>query len=216
MIFAKNTLVSIRSGKLDLEGVINAPLDAPRDASAVVVCHPHPQFGGDMNNEVISKIVACLQVKNIVALRFNFRGVGESNGSYDHGKGELDDLKASIRFLSNYPGVNKRRIGVAGYSFGAGVALYGSPALKSVKAFAFVSPPATILEHQIKLPKKVPLLFVSGSNDASTPANLLTQQLSNIQAEAKLEIVNGATHFWSDQEEDAAKIVADFFHQKLI
>lgn len=216
MTFARNTLISIRSGKLDLQGVINAPLDAPRNAPGVVVCHPHPQFGGDMNNGVISKIATYLQIKNIVALRFNFRGVGESNGTYDNGKGELDDLKASLRFLSNYPGVNKQRIGVAGYSFGAGVALYGSPELKSVKAFAFVSPPRTILENQIKLPKRVPLLFVSGSNDANTPADLLTQQLNNIRGETQLEIVNGATHFWPGQEEDAAKIVAEFFHEKLI
>ena len=181
-----------------------------------LILHPHPLYGGTMNNPVVMELFNIFDELGFSTFRFNFRGVGESNGTYDQGKGELDDLKASLRFLSNYPGINKKRIGVAGYSFGAEVALYGSPALKSVKAFAFVSPPATILEHQIKLPKKVPLLFVSGSNDSSTPAHLLTQQLSNIQAEAKLEIVNGATHFWSGQEEDAAKIVAEFFHQKLI
>ena len=216
MTFSRDALVSIRSGRLDLQGVINSPIDAPSTTPGVVVCHPHPQFGGDMDNAVVAKIAACLKLKGIVTLRFNFRGVGESNGTHDHGKGELDDLKSALRFLANWPGIDKKRIGVAGYSFGAMVALSGSHELKIAKALAFVSPPGSILDNQIKPKKGIPLLFVLGSDDTTMSAQVLNKRLGDVKRHTTVEIVNGATHFWRGREEDAAGIVAKFFEQELI
>ena len=92
-----------------------------RPAHAAVVCHPHPQFGGTMHNKVVFRLAAALVEHGIPALRFNFRGVGRSTGSYDEGRGEADDVRAALAALAaRYPGVP---LLLAGFSFGAWVGL---------------------------------------------------------------------------------------------
>ena len=200
---------------MDLEGMVTAPMDAPSRSAAVVVCHPHPQYGGDMNNGVVAAICGALEQEGIVSLRFNFRGVGASEGAYDEGKGEVEDLKAALGFLGNWPGVDKGRVGVAGYSFGAMVTLAGAKGLKGAKALALVSPPGHALEGQVKPRSGVPLLFVVGSEDATVRAQTLEERMSNVAGEARLEVVPGANHFWRGQEGEAAELVARFFGEAL-
>jgi alpha/beta superfamily hydrolase len=105
-----------------LEGIFERPKgEAP--FPAVAVCHPHPLYGGDMHNNVVSVICQALAQESIATLRFNFRGVGRSEGSHEEGIGEQDDVSAALDFLESREGIDRGRIGLAGYSFGTKVAM---------------------------------------------------------------------------------------------
>ena len=110
-----------------LEGQLDLPDEGAATPSAgVVICHPHPQYGGEMTNNVVMAVSSSIVAYGMAALRFNFRGVGRSGGAYDNGVGEQDDALAALEALAT--GVvgddlpDEMRVGLAGYSFGGGVA----------------------------------------------------------------------------------------------
>ena len=104
-----------------LEALNEAPDDNVRIGRATVVCHPHPLYGGTIHNKVVFRLARAARRASSAVLRFNFRGVGKSTGSYDEGEGELDDLRAAIAYMNDrYPGLP---LAVAGFSFGSRVAL---------------------------------------------------------------------------------------------
>ena len=122
-----------------LEGVFERPKgEAP--VPAVVVCHPHPLYGGDMHNNVVAVICQALAQVSIATLRFNFRGVGRSEGSHEEGIGEQDDVRGALDFLQSSQGVDRGRLGLAGYSFGTKVAAPVALRETRVGALALVSP----------------------------------------------------------------------------
>ena len=96
--------VSFRSGDLSLEGLLANP---GANAPAAVVCHPHPAYGGSMFNNVVDAILAAMWQAGYATLRFNFRGVGASEGEHDGGPGEVDDAVAAMAFVLAQPGVRK-------------------------------------------------------------------------------------------------------------
>src|SRR4030042_345778 len=104
--------VRFTCGKLKLEGVCYYP-DGAGKFPGVVLCHPHPMYGGSMINNVILELATVLPLKGIIALMFNFRSVGRSQGSFDNGTGEQEDVKAAIDWLISQPEVDAGRIGVA-------------------------------------------------------------------------------------------------------
>ncbi len=109
----------IPAGQVQLEAQLRQPKSALR--GAVVLCHPHPVYGGTMDNRVIYRAAKCAAQEGFAALRFNFRGVGRSTGTFDQGLGEKDDVKAAMDWLgSKYPGLP---LALVGYSFGAWVGL---------------------------------------------------------------------------------------------
>ncbi len=116
----EETQVSFRSGDLTLEGLLANP---GGNAPAAVVCHPHPLYGGSMSNNVVDAILAAMWQAGYATLRFNFRGVGASEGEHDGGPGEVDDAVAAMAFILAQPGVRKEGAVMAGYSFGAMVAV---------------------------------------------------------------------------------------------
>src|SRR5579884_1047828 len=96
------TCLTIPAGDITLEGVLDAP-EGDGPFPAVVVCHPHPQYGGDMSNNVVLAAVRGLRGRGIGSLRFNFRGVGRSGGSYAAGAGERDDVRAALAHAATRP-----------------------------------------------------------------------------------------------------------------
>ncbi len=104
-----------------MEALHEAPDEDVRIGRAVVVCHPHPLYGGTLHNKVVFRLARAARRAGAAVLRFNFRGVGRSAGSYDEGEGEQDDLRATIGYMNDrYPGLP---LAVAGFSFGSRVAL---------------------------------------------------------------------------------------------
>ena len=136
----KETRVSFSSGELLLEGVLATPLGAG-SFPAVIVCHPHPLYGGSMDNNVVCALSETLTQASFVSFRFNFRGVGESQGEVGQGIGEQADVEAAISFVSQLKEVNPQRIGLGGYSDGAGLDHPVAADDARNRAEAAVSPP---------------------------------------------------------------------------
>ncbi|MGB9826208.1 MAG: alpha/beta hydrolase [Desulfofundulus sp.] len=195
--------------------VLEACLDLPAVSGpfpGVVLCHPHPLYGGDMNNNVILAISRSLTGKGIASLRFNFRGVGRSQGCFANGIGEQEDAQAALLLLSNREEIDPSRIGIMGYSFGGMVALAVGDTNNVVRAIAAVSPviPADVLKQCAK-----PKLIVTGAEDnIITPSSVLKETAG--MAEPKIvEVIAGVDHFWWGYEARVGEMVADFFARVL-
>jgi alpha/beta superfamily hydrolase len=211
----RHTSISVRSGKLDLEGVVTSPAFIKDTAPGVVVCHPHPLYGGDMDNPVVAAISHSLALSGIVSLRFNFRGVGGSQGSFDSGKGEARDLEAAMNFLVHWPGVDKGKIGAAGYSFGAMVLMSVLPSCAKARSFAIVSPPSGAMDHPLKFKVKSPTLFVVGEDDTQVRTHTIRERVAGLKGDVRFHLVPRANHFWRGREGEVAAIVSQFFIDTL-
>ena len=204
------TKVTFHSGKLLLEGA-RSSLSGEGPFGAVLVCHPHPSFGGSMDNIVIKSICGALFDRSILTLRFNFRGVGKSQGRFAHGIGEQEDVEAAIEFLVSEKYVDRGRIGLAGYSAGA---VFGSAVAVNdtrVQALAAISLPLgmTELDEVRAWPK--PKLFIAGSRDDFAPTDGLSDLCRTANEPKECEIIEGADHSWQGYEEVLAGKVSDFF-----
>jgi alpha/beta superfamily hydrolase len=160
----------------------------------VIVTHPHPLYGGDMHNPVVETTVEAFINHGFTTLRFNFRGVGGSQGSYDDGIGELRDLCNAFTFLAE-SGIHK--IFLAGYSFGAWVNAHMSHKDATYAEMIMISPPVALMDFTFL--KKIPKLklVVSGSRDEIAPALQIKKMLPAWNPDATVEIIPGADHFYS-------------------
>ena len=206
------TKVAFPCGALSLDGVYSVPEDEGPFA-AVVVCHPHPLYGGMMDNNVVITICQALTQASTVSLRFNFRGVGLSQGRYDNGIGEQDDVAAALSFISSIEQVDGDRLGLCGYSFGAGVAIDVAARDERVKALVLVSP---ILSHPSPVESYArPKLLLWGSKDLALPSADFKSFTEELPEPKEYDIIPGADHFWWGHKDDIASRIADFFTAKL-
>jgi len=193
-----------------LEGVWHFP-QATVSSPAVIVCHPHPLYGGDMSNNIVLAICQTLAQQSIAALRFNFRGVGKSEGVFGEGIAEQEDAKAAIAFVSSTPDINPRRIGLAGYSFGASVTVPVALHDGRVNLLALVSPAlADSGWEQLKEYPKAKLLIV-GDSDLVIPLPRFQQYIKDIPEPKQWQVISGADHFWQGYEAKVAQKVTQFF-----
>ena len=211
----RQNAISFNSGKLELEGAFGMPDDPDGKVPGVVVCHPHPLRGGNMDNIVVMAVYRTLIARGMGALRFNFRGVGNSQGSHDNGEGEVEDVKAALEIFGSLPGVDGNRVGLAGYSFGSGMILKGGPEYEDARAFALISPPPRFYAESV-LPKDGrPKLVVCGDQDRTVPLEELSPFAESMAQPAEYRIIEGADHFWGPLVIEAAGHVADFFASNL-
>ena len=203
------------SGDLHLEGVWDTPSSGSAPLPGVVVSHPHPLHGGDMNNNVVMAIVAGLAAQGIAALRFNFRGVGGSEGEHGGGRAEQDDVLAALQALRERDAVDGERIGLAGYSFGASMALGAAPRNSGVRALAVVAPPASGLSNPDLLSYAKPTLLLAGELDSIAPIEQLRSLVDRMLHPAELEVLQGGDHFLLGHEGEIAQRVGLFFAEHL-
>jgi len=210
----RQSRVSFPCGKLTLEGLCYFP-DRDGVFPAVVLCHPHPLYGGSMDNNVILSVSSALAEKSIIAFMFNFRGVGGSQGSFGGGIAEQEDAAAAISWIISQPEVDSERVGLAGYSFGAAVALPVACTDERVKAVALISMPAASSQvSQLKGCAK-PKLLICGTNDLVVPLEQ-AQLMSKEAAQPKqFELISGADHLWWGYESVLSDKVAAFFEDKF-
>ena len=206
----KKECVTFPCGKLKLEGIFYSP---EKDVAlpAVAVCHPHPLYGGSMNNNVTQAIAQALVKLPVNALLFNFRGVGASSGHYGGGVDERQDVGAALDWLQKQSGVNASRLGLAGYSFGAGVAFPVACADERVKGVALVSPYFEDDLQQLLRECRKPKLIMGGSDDQVVMADIVLLYGREAAEPRQVEIVKGPDHFWSGFEDEMADTVAGFF-----
>jgi len=202
--------MTFASGVLTLEGALNLPERTP--APGIVVCHPHPMYGGDMHNNVVDAVCQTAAADGIVALRFNFRGAGGSEGSYDNGVGEQDDVGAALAYLRELPEVDGARVALAGYSFGAAIALQAVD--ERLNAFIAVSLPTTMPLKDVRV--ACPALFISGDEDEYSDAGELTRLVRGLGSKAELKLLPGLGHFWFGVERDLQAIISPFLRAHLL
>jgi hypothetical protein len=206
------TNITFKSGNLTLEGVLNKP-EGTQKPPGVVLCHPHPQYGGSMDNNVIYALEDVLK-RGFAVLRFNFRGVGRSEGKFAGGVGEREDVKSAIDFLLS-AGIDGKRIAVVGYSFGSWVGLHAGASDERVKVLAGVSPPVSMFDFTFLEKCTKPKLLVAGTADAFVPKAGFLKFYERIAEPKRHHLVTGANHFWFGCESEVATVVVEFLKEVL-
>ncbi|MGA8848249.1 MAG: CocE/NonD family hydrolase [Dehalococcoidia bacterium] len=210
----KQTRVSFPSGELLLEGILAIP-EGAGPFPAVIVCHPHPLYGGSIDNNVVSSLSETLTQASLASFKFNFRGVGGSQGEFGHGIGEQEDVAAAISFITTVKKVDSERIGLAGYSAGASFALPVGFKDNRIRALAAVSPPFSMFDFDFLKSCPKPKLLISGSRDNLIPIDQFLEFCQNLPEPKECESIEGADHFWWGYESRLAAKVAVFFIKVL-
>ena len=207
----RQSAIGFKSKGLMLEGVMASPHGVAGSLPGVVVCHPHPLFGGNMDNAVVLGLCQALAREGFVTLRFNFRGIGKSEGEFTKGEKEQEDVKAALGLLREWPGANRRKIGLAGYSFGAAMVLAGLSRYKGAGALMLVSPPPSAFDAP-KLGKDGrPKLVVTGDRDRLSPYDSIADKARALGGDVQVSLVPGADHSWRGHEAEAGDLAANFF-----
>ena len=182
--------ISFLSENCQLEGL----LDKSSIENGVVITHPHPLYGGDMNNFIVDLIARAYQKKSFTTLKFNFRGAGKSQGSYDDGAGEQEDVRAALSTLKQ---MGIKKIDLAGYSFGAWINALAINKSNVVENMVMVSPPVGFVDFSPVNSIPSLKLVVTGSRDDIAPADRIKTMQPSWNRNAHLKVINGADHFYS-------------------
>jgi uncharacterized protein len=191
-----------------LEALLEEPDDQPA-REAAVICHPHPQYGGTMHNKVVYRVARGLRRAGFVALRFNYRGVNRSEGSYDNGIGEAADARAALDYLrSRYP---QLPFSLAGFSFGSRIILKLGCELGEAARLIAVGYPAAMEASAPASSCVVPRFFVQSTHDEFGPVPAMEAYFATLTGPKELIWVEAADHFFAgalDQLEEAVFGVA--------
>ena len=206
--------ITFPCGELALEGICHSP-DGEGPFAAVVVCHPHPLYGGSMWNSVVLALCQALAQRSILALRFNFRGVEGSQGQLADELTGQDDVRSALSYVASLEDVDPGRIGLCGYSFGAAVAIAGAANEEGVRAVAAISPPLLPPVTQCLRVCLKPKLLIGSSQEHFIPAGELQRLVEELPPPKDHEIISGTDHFWWGYEGEAASRMAAFFATAL-
>lgn len=190
--------LTFSSGNLTLEAMIARPTSTL--ARGGVVCHPHPQYGGSMFNNVVESALEAMWRLNWATLRFNFRGVGQSQGEHSGGSGEAADAVAAVQFIAGELGLNTQRIVLAGYSFGAMTAINAASSLRDLAALILIALPLRMADADGLKQLNVPVVLAGGDSDNYCPRVQLQALYDALGSRAQMKIINGADHFFGGYE----------------
>lgn len=197
--------VTFQAGDVRLEGLISTPDGAQH---GVVICHPHPLYGGDMENNVVVGLARGFREAGLATLRFNFRGVGNSTGTHDQGNAEMDDVKAAVGcLLARCP---VRTMIVAGYSFGSYVGLKAGAGDQRVHKLIGVALPIASRDASFLRSVDKPKLLINGTQDSHAPEAQIREFVATIPEPKSLSIIRGADHFFRGLEERVAEPAVEF------
>jgi alpha/beta superfamily hydrolase len=210
------TITDLRGPAGTLEAVLEPASDGRPDSAiraAVVFAHPHPQFGGTMHTKAVYQGAKGLSRIGCSVLRFNFRGVGRSEGQFDQGDGEKEDFSAALGYMaSRYPGA---RIWAAGFSFGAWVALEVGAADDRVSVLIGIAPPvatsASGMEYSFPrtLESTKPKFFVQGEADEVCPVEALWRFYGRLQEPKEIVVIDAADHLFEGKTTEVGEALED-------
>lgn len=190
-----------------LEAILREPEEAPRGAA--VVCHPHPLHGGTMHTKAVFRTAQALNEAGLLALRFNFRGVGTSTGSFEEGVGEKEDVRAALEWLAEEaPGLP---LVVGGFSFGSIVGLTVGIEDDRVGALVGLGVPLELSDASFLADAGKPVLVVQGENDEFGPAERVQREMSGWGDHITVVPVVGADHFFHERFDDLREAVRAYF-----
>jgi alpha/beta superfamily hydrolase len=214
-----SALILPPSGRFDLSvdhGMLEAILkESPSPFAAAVVCHPHPQHGGTMNNNVVYRVAKALAGAGASVLRFNFRGIGRSTGRYGEGVGEEEDARAALDFMEDrYPGVP---LWMAGFSFGARVGLTVGAADARVEKLLGVGLALSIFDYGFLATSPKPKAILQASEDEFGGRDAIGAAFETMAEPKRLYVIDGASHLFPghlDPLEQAAREAVAFLRQQ--
>ena len=192
-------------------GALEARLEAPDSDTTPrifgVACHPHPLYGGTMDNKVTHVLARAMVECGAPAFRFNFRGTGASAGAFDNGRGEADDLAAVVaEGRRRFPGA---ALWLGGFSFGAFVALRGAATLAPVKLVA-VAPPVARFELGEVAHPDCDWMLAQGDADDVVPPEAVLAWAERQPRKPRLHVLHGAGHFFHGKLHELKPLVVDF------
>ena len=178
-----------------------------------LILHPHPQFGGTMNNPVVHKLYYMFHDRGFSTLRFNFRGVGRSQGYFDNGPGELADAASALDWMQLVK-PDAKACWIVGFSFGTWIAMQLLMRRPEIDAFVCVAPPANIYDFTFLAPCPSSGLFINGDKDRVVPSASVGELAAKtkVQKGIKIEhlVVPGANHFFLDEnKQDMTDLLAE-------
>ena len=188
------------------------------DSPIVIILHPDPSKGGTMHTKIIFKMYKIFIKAGFSTIRFNFRGVGKSEGFFDDGEGELSDAASVLDWLQQY-NTNSKICWVAGFSFGSWVAMQLLMRRPEINGFVCVSPPANLKDFGFLAPCPSSGMIIHGDKDniaSYDSARILSEKL---QKQKKVEIIfkpiKGADHYYENNKEEFNSIVDEYIKKKL-
>ena len=200
-----------------LEGRMNV-VENKRSPVAIIL-HPLPQFGGNMNNPIIFNLYHTFIKKGFSVLRFNFRGVGKSQGEFDQGIGELSDAAASLDWIQSQVSDSKG-CWVAGYSFGAWIAMQLLMRRPEINRFISISPQPNVYDFSFLSPCPSSGLMIYGKDDKVVPKDDILRLVEKLQTQRNINIdyknIAGANHFFENKTEKLINEVSKYLDSRLI
>ena len=210
----RQSAVSFITEGLTFEGVVAQPDDGTGPWPGVVICHPHPLHGGNMNNNVVLALALGLVEEGFVTLRFNFRGVGGSEGEHTEGEKESEEVLGALDLIKAWPDTNDKT-GLTGYSFGTSVILGHGELYGETDAIVLVSPPFRAIEGSPLKESKIPALITTGDRDKLVDSSQLDAELASFTQPPQFKLFDGVDHFWYGQESRLVPEVGRFLSEQL-
>ncbi len=188
------------------------------DAPVALILHPHPQHGGTMNNKVVYSLYHAFSRRGFSTLRFNFRGVGRSQGAFDSGLGELSDAAAALDWMQGH-NPNATGCWIAGFSFGAWIAMQLMMRRPEINGFVAIAPPASIHDFSFLAPCPASGLMVHGDSDDIIPEESVAKLADKLGKQKNITIdynvVKGCDHFFRDHLDAMEKHVEKYLDTNL-
>lgn len=187
------------------------------NAPVAIILHPHPEFGGTMNNQVVYNLFYMFVERGFAVLRFNSRGVGRSQGMFDHGVGELSDAAAALDWLQS---INKESKGcwIAGFSFGAWIGMQLLMRRPEVEGFISIAPQENLYDFSFLAPCPSSGLIIHGSEDRVTPPSSVQKLVDKLKTQKGItieqQILQGANHFFENHVEELIEHCAEYLDRR--
>jgi alpha/beta superfamily hydrolase len=192
--------------------------EAGPNAPVALILHPHPQFGGTMNNQVVYHLYYAFQRRGFSVLRFNFRGVGRSEGLFDNGPGELADAATALDWLQAY-NTDASTCWIAGVSFGAWIGMQLLMRRPEIEGFISIAPPANLYDFSFLAPCPSSGLIIHGDKDAVVPHKDVSGLVDKLKTQKGIvidqKVVQGANHFFDGRVEPLMQAISAYLDKRL-
>src|SRR6516162_1143365 len=189
-----------------------------KNAPIGIVLHPHPQFGGTMNHQIIYQLYYAFAHRNFSVLRFNFRGVGRSQGSFDHGQGELSDAASALDWAQSI-NPEARSCWIAGFSFGAWIGMQLLMRRPEIEGFISIAPPANLYDFSFLAPCPSSGMIVHGDKDAVVPHKDVSGLVDKLKTQKGIvieqKVIAGANHFFDGKVDALMEAISAYLDKRL-
>jgi alpha/beta superfamily hydrolase len=202
---AGNLFIAAPHGRL--EAILKEPRAGQSARGVALVLHPHPLGGGTMHNKVVFRAASALNDAGFITLRVNFRGVGQSTGEHDEGRGEAEDVRVALDYLAEQ--YSELPITLAGFSFGSRVGIEVGMADERVRHLISIGTPVDKYDFSFLRSCHKPILFVHGDRDEFGSVESLRALVASLpkDAHARLEIIENADHFFEGRLDEMKKVI---------